>query len=118
MTIDTTAGTVTAVDLAVGAPDNITFNSLARSYQGSAGSAGYSVTVFSGSRGLQLTLLSDLSGTLVGYAGGAINTINASAASASFLISTSNPVVSGSLSSHVPVTISLAFDAPTVPRNM
>jgi hypothetical protein len=114
MTIDTSAGTVTSVDLSVGAPDNLTFNSMAGSYQGSAGSAGYSVTVFSRSKGLQFTLLSDLSGTLVGYAGGAINT---SAASASFLVSTSNPVVSGSLSSHVPVTISLAFAAATIPLN-
>ncbi len=115
VTIDTTAGTVTAVDLAVGAPDNFTFNSMDRSYQGSSGPAGYSVTVFSGSRGLQLTLRSDPSGTLVGYTGGAIDT---SSAYSSFLISTANPVVSGSLSSHVPVTLSLAFDAPTVPRNM
>jgi uncharacterized repeat protein (TIGR01451 family) len=60
---------------------------------------------------LQLTLTSNATGTLVGYAGGPINT---TAANFSFYGSSADPVTSGSLSSAAPPTVSKAFGASTV----
>jgi hypothetical protein len=112
VTIDTVGGSVTGANITLGAPDSTTCTGITAA-QGPAGTPGYFVQVGCSSGGfLMLTLRTPndpAGGTLVGYAGGQINT---DMVTFSFYAGTAgalDKVTGGSLTNPLPPTITKSF---------
>jgi len=116
LSIDTTAGMVTASTVALGAPDSVTCPNI--SYQFSGGSTGWvlGLDCIPGGSLLQLVLLTPTQpgGSLIGYAGGGINSAQPNFSFYSIPDIPSRPVTGNVAPALVAATIAKSFSPSTI----